>query len=109
MKRFGGFEFFPEVKRSVDLLSTTTINRILNLFDLATNSSSSTSTIDAEKIASLLRVNPSQVAVSLFFSFSSSSSRTSRYSLDLVQQQRMAIERCFSQYSQQCIVTFGRH
>lgn len=63
MKRFGGFEFFPEVKRSIDLLNATTINRILNLIALATNSSSSRSTIDAEKIASLLRVNPSQVAV----------------------------------------------
>ena len=69
MKRFGGFEFFPEVKRSIDLLNATTINRILNLIALATNSSSSRSTIDAEKIASLLRVNPSQVAVSFVFLF----------------------------------------
>ena len=96
MKRFGGFEFLTQYLPShLTLVNENLINQLINL----TNSTSASSQINASKIASLFRIYPPQVSVSV--NSESETRRASISHLGLVQQQRMAVERSISKCIQQ--------
>ncbi|CAF2630332.1 unnamed protein product [Rotaria sp. Silwood2] len=61
MKRFGGFDFLPQTNlSSIDLVSETLINRLM---DLMSRTNQSVSKIDGAKIAALFRIYPPGVSV----------------------------------------------